>query len=125
MNVPSACTLYPLYKLEVRWNKAGTKLAGECTFFYGRGNENHELGTFFHVHKRIVSAVKRLEFVSDRMLYIILRGCYCDIIVLNVRAPPKDKIDDVKDSWYEELERVFDKYSKYHVKILLGELVGK
>jgi hypothetical protein len=36
------------------------------------------------VHKRIISAVKRVEFVSDRMSYIILRGPWCHIIVLNV-----------------------------------------
>jgi exonuclease III len=27
----------------------------------------------------------------------------------------------VKDSFYEEFERVFDKFSKYHKKILLGD----
>jgi exonuclease III len=27
----------------------------------------------------------------------------------------------VKDSFYEELERVFDKFPKYHMKILLGD----
>jgi hypothetical protein len=32
---------------EVRWEGSGTEPAGECTFFYGKGNENHELGSFF------------------------------------------------------------------------------
>jgi hypothetical protein len=41
------------------------------------------------------------------------------IIVLNVHAPTEDKTDDVKDSFYEELECVFDKFPKYHMKILL------
>jgi hypothetical protein len=37
----------------------------------------------------------------------------------------KIKIDYVKDSFYEELERVFDKFPKYHVKILLGYFSAK
>jgi hypothetical protein len=40
------------------------------------------------------------------MSYIILRGRWCDIIVLNVHAPKEDKIDDIKDRFYEELEQV-------------------
>jgi hypothetical protein len=55
------------------------------------------------MHKRIISAVKRVEFVTDRMSYIILRGCWCHIIVLNAHAPTEDKTVDVKDSFYEEL----------------------
>jgi hypothetical protein len=53
---------------EVRWEGGGTEPAGEYTFFYGKGNENYGLSkSFFFVHKRIISAVKRVEFVSDRM----------------------------------------------------------
>jgi hypothetical protein len=47
------------------------------------------------------------------------------IIVLKVHAPTEDKTDDVKDSFYEELERIFNKFLKYHMKILLGDLNAK
>jgi hypothetical protein len=70
------------------------------------------------VHKRIISAVKRIEFVSDKMSYIILRGRWCHFIVLDVHAPKEDKTDDVKDS-------SFDKFLKYHMKILLGDFNAK
>jgi exonuclease III len=59
------------------------------------------------------------------MCYIILRGRWCRIILLNVCAPTEDKIDDVKDKFYEEVERVFDKFPKYHIKILLGDFNAK
>jgi hypothetical protein len=62
-----------------------------------------------------------VEFVSDRMSYIILRGLWCDITVLNVHAPTEDKTDDMKERFYEELAHVFDKFTKYHTKILMGE----
>jgi hypothetical protein len=54
---------------EVRWDKGGTERAKDYTVFYGVGNEDHQLGTGFFVHKRIISAVRRVEFVSDRMSY--------------------------------------------------------
>jgi len=75
--------------------------AGDYNFSYVKGNKN-QLGTGVFVHHRIVSEVKRAEFVSDRMSYIVLRGHWCSIIVLNVHAPSEDKSDDSKDSFNEE-----------------------
>jgi hypothetical protein len=60
-----------------------------------------------------MSTVKRVESISDRISYITLRGRWFHVIVLNVHASTEDKIDVVKDSFYEQLERVFDKFPKY------------
>jgi hypothetical protein len=69
-----------------------------------KGNENHKFGTGFIVHNSIVPAVKTVQFVSDRMSYLALRGCWCNFILLNVHESTEDKSDDLKDSFYEELE---------------------
>jgi hypothetical protein len=37
---------------EVRWEKGVTERSEDYTFFYGEGNEDHQLGTVFFVHKR-------------------------------------------------------------------------
>ena len=65
------------------------------------------MGKGFFVHHIIVSTVKRVEFVRDRVLYIVLRSPWCNIIVLNVHAPSEGKNDDSKDSFYEDLQQVF------------------
>jgi exonuclease III len=51
----------PKYKLdlvgvqEVRWDRGGIEPAGIYTLFYGKGNQNYELGTgFFFVHKSLI-----------------------------------------------------------------------
>jgi len=65
------------------------------------------LGTGFFVHHRKISAVKRGEFISDRVSYVVLRGGWCNIIVLNVHAPSEEKSENLKDSFYEDLEQLF------------------
>ena len=52
-SLTTAARELPRYKLdlvgvqEVRWDNGGTIRAGNDSFFYGKGNENNQLGTGF------------------------------------------------------------------------------
>jgi hypothetical protein len=59
---------------EVRWEGGGEPV-GEYTFFYAKGNDKHKFVQFFFLCIReSYQQLKRVEFVSDRMSYIILKG---------------------------------------------------
>jgi hypothetical protein len=49
MTVAKEISNYKLHivGVQIRWDRVGTEPAGECTFFYGKGNEDHELGIVF------------------------------------------------------------------------------
>jgi hypothetical protein len=91
---------------EVRWDKGGPEQAENYAFLslslslFGKGSENHQLEKGFFVHQRTVP-----ELVIDRMsyvVYVVLSGHWCAVIVLSVRSPTKDTSNDTKDSFYEE-----------------------
>jgi hypothetical protein len=78
------------------------------------------------VHHRIVSAaVKRIELVSDRLPYIVLKVRWGNFIVWNVHVRSEERRNDSKDRFYDKLEQVFDNFLKYHMKIPLGDFNEK
>ena len=112
-NVMSLCragslTAAARYKLdlvsvqEVGLDKGGMLRAGIIIFAMEQERKS-SIGNRIFVHRRIVLAVRRLEFVSDSVSYVMFRGRWCNITVLDVHAQ-SDKSDDPKDSFYEYLE---------------------
>jgi len=78
---------------EVRWDKGGPVIEKVIYILFSplKGNENRQLGKGFFVYHRTVPAVKRVEFISDRMSYIVLIGRWCNVIVRNVHIQSERK----------------------------------
>jgi len=51
---------------------------------------------FLFVQKRTMSAVKRVEFVSNMMLNVILCSQWCDISALNMKASAANKSGNIR-----------------------------
>ena len=96
---------------EVRWDKRAQEGQG-INFFYGKGKK--KIGNRIFIQQNSISCLR------ERSLLVI----WCNI-VLNVHAPSEEKSDNSKDSFYEELEQVFDHFPKYHMKIILGDFNAK
>ena len=41
---------------------------------------------------------------------VVVRGRWCNIIVLHMHEPSEEKSDDSKESLYEKLEQVFNNF---------------
>jgi hypothetical protein len=68
-------------------DKGSTARAGDYILLYGKGKENHKLGTgFFGSHIREVT-VKRTELVIVRISYIAQKDRWCNNNYLNAHAP--------------------------------------
>jgi hypothetical protein len=91
---------------DVKWGKGGSESADNYTFLNGKWNaDHHHLGTGIFVCNRTRPVLMKVQSISSRILYIILRGHWCDI-VLNVHDPTVEKSYDTKDSINKELKHV-------------------
>jgi hypothetical protein len=71
MTVSKELSKYKLHLVgvqEVRWEGGGTKPVREYKFFYGKGNENHELGTSFLCIRELYQQLSGLS--------LLVKGCH-------------------------------------------------
>ena len=78
-------------------------IKGHCKsrrfFFCRKETKISSLEQDFFVHHRTVSTARRVEYVSDRMSYIILRRRRCNIIFVNKHEPSDNQRDDSKENF--------------------------
>jgi hypothetical protein len=72
-------------------------------YFYGKGTEHHQSWTRFLVHKRAISATKRVELVSNLILHVVLLGLLVCCLCCECECPSKDKSAEKKGSFCEEV----------------------
>jgi hypothetical protein len=65
------------------------------------------------------------EPISDRICKLRVKGKFYNITLINIYAPTEDKEEDIKEQFYEELQRTQGKVPKHYVTIILGDMNAK
>ena len=105
---------------EVRWDTGGTVRAGDYTSLYGKGNENHQLGTGFFIHQRTVPAVTKVDDViySAGEVAGVTSFCMC---MHRLRR----KMMTQRTVFLKNQSTCFDHFPEYHTKIQLADFNAK
>jgi exonuclease III len=99
---------------------------GSTTLFYsGTNNGRHENGVGFMINEKILHNTKSFTPVNDRICYIKISGRHFDLILINCYAPTKDKADDIKEKFYDELETVMNSLPTHSLKMIVGDFNAK
>ncbi|CAI6358159.1 unnamed protein product [Macrosiphum euphorbiae] len=107
---------------EVRWPGSGSVKSENYTIFYsGSTDGRHERGVGSMVNDIVLPHVKGFTPVSDRLCVLKLEENFWDIIVVNCYAPTEEGNNDIKNEFYEELERIYDIQPRNCMKILVGD----
>ena len=67
----------------------------------------------------------QFQAISDRMCCLRLKGRFQKITLINVHAPTEKTDIEVKEEFYETLDKEYGKIKKYDLKIVLGDLNAK
>lgn len=91
------------------------------TLFYGGVTTNrHENSVGFLVHNSLIPWVKQFKAINDRICYIRINMNHRDMIMICAYAPTESGNEEAKDTFYEELEQVYDAMTGHCIKLLLG-----
>jgi hypothetical protein len=91
----------------------------------GTGGTKHERGVGFIVNDQILQNVKRFKANNDRICYLEMQCKWFKIILINCYGPTKDKDEDPKSEFYENIERIYCTLPNNHIKIMIGDFNAK
>lgn len=111
---------------EIRWPGNGSIKSYDTTLFYSGGaSDRHEFGVGFMINEALLTKVSKFEVINERLCYIRFSMSNYDLIIINCHASTEEKEEEVKNAFYEDLERVYDTLPRHSVKLVIGDMNAK
>ena len=105
---------------EVRWKESGDYTDGEIRIIYS-GGERAERGVAILVKGKIRKTVERYECISDRIMWLKLKGEKVDTSIIQVYMPTSEHPDEEIDEMYDAIEEILENEIKKDNVIIMGD----
>ena len=99
--------------------------SGETLLWLGRDNGQHHEGVAIILKKGVEKSLIELKPVRNRLITARLREKQVNIALFQWYAPTNDAQDEVKDSFYEQLQHEVDSTPDHDIKIIIGDMNAK
>uniref|UniRef100_W6NF69 Endonuclease exonuclease phosphatase domain containing protein n=1 Tax=Haemonchus contortus TaxID=6289 RepID=W6NF69_HAECO len=110
---------------EVRWTGQGCMRSDGKTILFSGLEERHERGVGIVLSKRAAEALVGWRPVSERIITARFVTRHTRITVVQVYAPTEDTSEELKDSFYEQLQDIVDDVPRRDLKLIIGDFNAK
>ena len=111
---------------EIRWRRYGSLKKYKYSIYYScNPNTTGQAGTGFIIQKSAMNKILGFEPISDRICKLRVKGKVYNITLINIYTTTEDKGEDIKEQFYEKLQRTQNRVPKHDVTIILGDMNAK
>jgi hypothetical protein len=89
------------------------------------GSKENNYGTGFMVSKGIKQNLICYKIRNERIYTVRMRGRFFNMTFISIHAPTEEKEEDIKDEFYERLERTCDEIPRNDIKIIVRDFIAK
>jgi hypothetical protein len=107
---------------EICWLGQGILERRDCNVYYSCQKNSHEFGCGFVVNKKIKHLVMDFTSIDYRICILRVRGRFNNMSLICACAPTEEKSGNIKDTYYDAVEKAFSNCPRNDARIILWRL---
>jgi len=112
--------------LQETWLEGGIQKFDNFTLFNSRSeSKKQEFGCRFNVRGEFLKYLKDFKTINERICYLRLKAKWFSCTLINVHTPTNEKLEEVKEEFYNLLEQNINQIANSDIKIILGDFNAK
>jgi exonuclease III len=108
----------------MRWKGKDIFNSDDYTICYNGSSDKNIFGTGFLVHKKLKNSIMDFVPVDERTCCLRSRGKSFNTTLICIHAPREEE-ETEKNSFYDKLDRVYQKAPTHDIKIIMGDMKAK